>query len=132
MTLLNILRAYEEILNDSGAATKATTFHDSDSDSDSPSSKNQKNNSLAGGKRAATQWCQTHFINERSLKESKDIASQLSDICAKNGLDPTASCGQDTDRVLRTLLMGMFRNCAFLRPGGTYQQTFDKQVRILT
>ncbi|KAF8311086.1 ATP-dependent RNA helicase Prh1, partial [Clavulina sp. PMI_390] len=106
LTLLNIFRTYDEILQGTGAGTVA---------------------GKGGAYFAAKQWCEAHFINERALKEAKDISKQLASICEKQGLDPHSTCGDDTDRVLRTLLTGSYQYCAFLTPEGTYQQVYDRQ-----
>lgn len=112
LTLLNIYRTYEDILR--GASYEING--------------GSGNN---GGRHAAKDWCTRHFINERALKEARDIANQLSQICQKLDVDPTLSCGEDTDRVLRTILLGRYQSCAFLSPEGTYLQVFDKQVGVL-
>lgn len=111
LTLLNVYRSYEDILFGTPSEINGVTGN-------------------SGGKQAAKDWCARHFINERSLREARDIAKQLSQICQKLGVDPAVSCGEDTDRVLRTILLGRYQNCAFLSPGGTYLQVFDKQVRV--
>jgi hypothetical protein len=109
LTLLNVYRSYEDIIRGTSSEFNGAIGNNS-------------------GKHAAKDWCSRHFINERALREARDIAKQLSQICEKLDVDPTVSCGEDTDRVLRTILLGRYQNCAFLSPEGTYLQVFDRQV----
>lgn len=104
LTLLNILQAYEEVRDGNG-------------DMDTPS-----------GKRAVKDWCQRHHINERAFTEANEIAKQLVDACRHLGIDPTTSCKEDMDGVLKSILRGTFQNCALIRPDGTYQQIMSRLV----
>lgn len=110
LTLLNVYRSYEDILRGASLEFSGAIGNNC-------------------GMHAAKDWCTRHFINERALREARDIAKQLSQICEKLDVDPNVSCGENTDRVLRTILLGRYQNCAFLSPEGTYLQVFDKQVR---
>ncbi|WEJ96399.1 DEAH-box ATP-dependent RNA helicase prp22 [Yamadazyma tenuis] len=56
-------------------------------------------------------WCQENFIQERSMRRAQEVKSQLSKIMHKNN-SPILSCAMDTDRVLRALCSGFFKNSA--------------------
>lgn len=79
----------------------------------------------------AKEWCNKHFVNERALKEAGEIAKQLKRSCASVGIDPEASCGDQSEKVLRCLLRGFFQHTAIIQPDGTYRQTFGRMVSIL-
>src|SRR5258708_11615345 len=102
LTLLNILHAYEEVR---------------DGNVDGPS-----------GKHGVKNWCQKHHINERAFTEANEIAKQLADACRRSGVDPTASCREDTDGTLKSILRGTFQNFALIQPDGTYRQILSRLV----
>ena len=101
LTLLNVVRAYEEVRSGSGPD---------------------------GGNRGAKEWCARHHVNERAIKEAEEIEKQLKETCRRVGIDPNVTCGEETDAVLKSLLMGIFQNCAILQPDGTYRQTLGRLV----
>jgi HrpA-like RNA helicase len=105
MTLLNVLRAYNDIVSASSELTNSNVNKD------------------------IRDWCNKNFVNERALKESKDITNQLSGLCSKLGINPRASAGDDADPVLRSLLAGFFNNTALIQPDGTYRQVLGATVR---
>ncbi|KDQ06599.1 hypothetical protein BOTBODRAFT_49315 [Botryobasidium botryosum FD-172 SS1] len=83
-------------------------------------------------KRGAREWCNRHFLNERTLKEAGNIARQLRSACDRvEGMDRKVSCGDDEDAILKSLLLGFFQNTAMIQPDGTYRQTLgQKAVKI--
>jgi ATP-dependent RNA helicase DHX33 len=101
LTLLNVVRAYGEVRSGSGPD---------------------------GGNRGAKEWCARHHVNERAVKEAERIEKQLKETCRRVDIDPDATCGEGTDAVLKSLLMGIFQNCAILQPDGTYRQTLGRLV----
>jgi HrpA-like RNA helicase len=76
-------------------------------------------------------WCRANFLNERALEEARRIRSQLSDACKPLGLDPSVSCGQDVDRILRAVVQGFVTNLASIQPDGTYRQLMGRSVRFI-
>ncbi|KAH7098988.1 P-loop containing nucleoside triphosphate hydrolase protein [Auriculariales sp. MPI-PUGE-AT-0066] len=72
-------------------------------------------------------WCARQFVNERALREARDIRNQLEGVCTKLGLDPHVSCRDDSDPVLRCVIRGSFLNSAMLQPDGSYKQTVGGQ-----
>jgi len=71
-------------------------------------------------------WCQKHHLNERAFAEANEIANQLADACRRLGIDPTTSCRENTDGVLKSILRGTFQNCALIQPDGTYRQILSR------
>jgi len=72
-------------------------------------------------------WCARQFVNERALREARDIRKQLEGVCERLELDIAGSCGDDSDPVLRCVLRGSFLNSAMLQPDGSYKQTIGSQ-----
>ncbi|KAI8060772.1 P-loop containing nucleoside triphosphate hydrolase protein [Gongronella butleri] len=73
-------------------------------------------------------WCKDHFINVRNVKIALDIRDQLVRFCDRSGIKSDASCGTDTDQVLKCFLTGFFRNTALLQPDGSYKSVVGNQV----
>ncbi|KAF8486594.1 P-loop containing nucleoside triphosphate hydrolase protein [Gautieria morchelliformis] len=71
---------------------------------------------------ARREWCRTHFVNERAVKEAGEIMEQLKGVCNKIGVDWRASCGDEVEPVLKSLVRGLFQNVALLHPDGQYRQ----------
>ena len=71
---------------------------------------------------ARREWCRTHFVNERAVREAGEIMEQLKGICDNIGLDWRASCGDELEPVLKSLVRGLFQNVALLHPDGQYKQ----------
>jgi HrpA-like RNA helicase len=76
-------------------------------------------------------WCRKHFLNERTLIEAKEIKDQLSQTCARVGIDWRVSCGESEENVLMSLGHGLIQNSAFMQPDGSYKQTIGQSVRKL-
>lgn len=99
ITALNALRAYEELAN--GGASKG----------------------------ARRQWCNEHYVNERTLAEAMDIQSQLRGICERLKMDWRASAGDNVEPILQALLFGLAQNTAIYRPETkAYRQILSKSV----
>ncbi|KAJ7601042.1 P-loop containing nucleoside triphosphate hydrolase protein [Mycena floridula] len=73
-------------------------------------------------------WCRSHFLNERTLLEAAEIKAQLEMTCRRKGIDPTVSCGESDEPVLRSLVQGLFTNSAFLQKDGSYKQTVGQST----
>ena len=82
-----------------------------------------------GGKQITQDWCRRHYLNERAITEAQRIRKQLHDICARVNLDPSSSCGQETEPILRSLLVGLAHNAAYRQPDGTYKDISNGSVR---
>jgi ATP-dependent RNA helicase DHX33 len=81
-----------------------------------------------GGKRMIQDWCRRHYLNERALTEAQRIRKQLHDLCARVNIDPSSSCGEETEPVLRSLLVGLAHNAASRQPDGTYKDISNGSV----
>lgn len=77
---------------------------------------------------ARKEWCRSHFINERAVKESTEIKEQLKGICEKMQIDWRTSCGDDIEPILKSLVRGLHQNIALLHPDGQYKQVQDRTV----
>ncbi|EJC98012.1 P-loop containing nucleoside triphosphate hydrolase protein [Fomitiporia mediterranea MF3/22] len=99
LTALNTFRAYEELVK--GGAVKS----------------------------ARRQWCQEHFVNERTLSEAVDIQNQLRNICEREKVDWRTSAGAATESVLNALLFGLAQNTAVYRSEiKAYKQILSNSV----
>jgi HrpA-like RNA helicase len=87
---------------------------------------------IAEGFDAETQdrggWCLAHFVNHRGIKQAMQVREQMIHICREAGIDPTLSCGNERDRVLRAVLSGFVQNVAFLLPDGSYRTVLNNQT----
>jgi ATP-dependent RNA helicase DHX33 len=84
--------------------------------------------SKSGSKSQRKEWCKKHFINEKCLIEGKKIREQLIEVCKKVGLDPSTSCGENEDPVIKSLGYGLVGNSALLEQDGSYKQTMGHSV----
>ncbi|CAO3645325.1 unnamed protein product [Cunninghamella blakesleeana] len=76
-------------------------------------------------------WCKDHFINIRNVKIALEIRDQLIRFCQRIEIDPSTSCGTDTDQILKCFLTGFFQNTALLQPDGSYKSiTGNQTVKI--
>ena len=101
LTLLNIYKAYEDL-------TRADCGK--------------------GHKQITQDWCRRHCFNERAIIEAQRIRNQLHDLCARVGLDPSSSCGEETEPILRSLLVGLAHNAAYRQSDGTYKDISNGSV----
>ncbi|KAG9016562.1 putative ATP-dependent RNA helicase dhr2 [Tulasnella sp. 427] len=117
LTLLNVLKAYEEVV--SGSTNSPAQAKRVEMDSEGKSS---------GKRNVAREWCNTNFLNERALKEALDIRKQLRETCDREGVDwkaagHTKKSTDETDEgLLRSLLAGLWQNTAMITPDGSYKQ----------
>jgi ATP-dependent RNA helicase DHX33 len=120
MTILNVLRAYEETSAGEGQSGRKD-------------------------KAARKEWCRKHFLNERTLIEAQDIRSQLRTVCERENINWMESALKKTagaaagsvnadgviyeeDPILKALGHGLCGNAAFLQPDGTYKQIMGPSV----
>src|SRR5688572_17379383 len=64
------------------------------------------------------QWCSDHFINARTMRQVMDIRKQLISFCEQQEIDPTVSCGENHDQLLKCFLTGYFKNVALRQQDG--------------
>lgn len=106
MMLLNVLKAYEEIV------------------------------ALNAGKGEAREWCQRHYIGYKAIQNVLATRSQLRERCDRMKLDWRMSTdgdeGEKEDRVLSCVLKGLFNKSAVRQKDGSYRQNIDKGVRSFT
>ncbi|KAH8078722.1 P-loop containing nucleoside triphosphate hydrolase protein [Cristinia sonorae] len=102
MTILNIVKAYEEIREGKG--------HEK-------------------GKAGRREWCKRQFLNERCLSEALEIRAQLRGVCERMKMDWTVSAGEGNDQpVLKSLLSGLVNQAAFLQADGSYKQIMGPSI----
>jgi len=80
------------------------------------------------GKQITQDWCRQHYLNERAILEAQRIQRQLHDLCTRVNLDPSCSCGEETEPILRSLLVGLAHNAAYRQPDGTYKDISNGSV----
>ncbi|ORZ08978.1 P-loop containing nucleoside triphosphate hydrolase protein [Absidia repens] len=73
-------------------------------------------------------WCKEHFVNVRNIKIALEIRDQLIRFCERFDINPSTSCGTDTDQVLKCFLTGFFQNSALLQPDGSYKSVAGGQT----
>lgn len=83
------------------------------------------------GKSGRKDWCKRNFVNQRALREARDIRAQLKGLCDRMNIDWKLSCGNDETPVLRSLLKGLMQQVAFLQPDGSYKQMMGPSVCLL-
>ncbi|KAK4056479.1 Salivary acidic proline-rich phosphoprotein 1/2 [Microbotryomycetes sp. JL221] len=104
MTLLNVLRAFEDI---------------------QPTERKM--------------WCREHYINFRAMTQVLDARKQLRERCQRlkldigeashdNGSGQQTSDDENVDRVLLSLVAGLFANTALLQPDGSYRQANSQRT----
>jgi HrpA-like RNA helicase len=86
----------------------------------------------ADSKSGRREWCRSHFLNERTFIEARDIREQLVLVCRRVGIDPgegeKEGGEEEEDAVIRSLGHGLAGNSAFLQTDGTYKQTMGQTV----
>ena len=73
-------------------------------------------------------WAKESFVNLKTLNSALKVRQQLRELVKRHGHDPDLSAGQDTDKVRRCLLAGMFMNTAVIQSDGTYRQAAGSLV----
>jgi len=73
------------------------------------------------------QWCYSHYINFRSMTHAHDIRTQLTSLVENIGFDPTSSCGNEKNEILKCFVSGLFLNTAMRIPGIGYQTMVTKR-----
>lgn len=108
LTLLNVVRAYEEVMQSEGGA-----------------------DGRKAPRAALKDWCARQFVSHRCLTEALDIRAQLRELCDKQKLDWRVSCAEKQDEeaaILRSIVRGLVQNTAFLQPDGRYKQVIGPSV----
>lgn len=108
LTMLNVVRAYEEVMQSEGGA-----------------------DGKKAPKAALKDWCSRQYVNHRCLTEAFEIRTQLRELCERQKIDWKASCGEkqgEEQAVLRSLVRGLVQNTAFLQPDGRYKQVMGQSV----
>ncbi|KAK2636037.1 hypothetical protein Ddye_030829 [Dipteronia dyeriana] len=72
-------------------------------------------------------WCKENFINSRSLRQARDVHSQIRGHAEQMGLR-VSSCGDDMLQFRRCLAASFFLNAALRQPEGTYRALASGQV----
>ena len=76
----------------------------------------------------ATSWCAANSLNERALSEAMEIRHQLKEICERIGINTSLSCGGQEQPILRSLVLGLIQNTAFVQSNGIYKQVMGPSV----
>jgi HrpA-like RNA helicase len=76
----------------------------------------------------ARSWCAANSLNERALSEAMEIRHQLRGICKGIGIDANLSCGGQEQPILRSLVLGLIQNTAFIQSNGVYKQVMGPSV----
>lgn len=117
MTLLNALRAYEEVLA-SAHDKKKMVIMDS--------------NGKSASAHSVKEWCKANFLNDRALKEALDIRKQLRECCEREKIEWKMKETEEKEEegVLKSLLSGFWQNTALIQPDGTYRQVIGREVSV--
>ncbi|CAF0862566.1 unnamed protein product [Brachionus calyciflorus] len=76
---------------------------------------------LSKNKKSTPGWCQSNFLNFKSLVRANQIREQLSLILKKFKIDVKTSCGDRTEPVLKCLCTAFFANAARAHYSGDYK-----------
>ncbi|CAE7121278.1 unnamed protein product [Rhizoctonia solani] len=76
----------------------------------------------AGDRGNTRSWCNSNWFGEKALREALSIRSQLRSTCQHMNMDTTQKPGDMSDKILKSLLAGLFMNTALLQPDGSYKQ----------
>ncbi|KAI8968927.1 P-loop containing nucleoside triphosphate hydrolase protein [Mycotypha africana] len=74
------------------------------------------------------EWCKENFINSRNMRIAMEVRNQLIRFCERIDMDTNASCGAETDQILKCFLTGFFQNTALLQPDGSYKSVTGGQL----
>ena len=135
MTLLNVLRAYEEVLGQDTPLANDDSVSAADASMDVVVTSKKTGPSNKSSRKAVKEWCKANYLNERSLKEALEIRKQLRTCCDRAKLEwnilSTNKEGDEMEEgILRSLLMGLWQNTALIQPDGTYRQAIGREVRV--
>jgi len=64
-------------------------------------------------------WCSSHFLRHKALKRATELREQLFKVLRRFNI-PISSCN-DKEMILKTIVMGLFPNAAYLHHSGTYR-----------
>lgn len=64
-------------------------------------------------------WCGSHFLRFKALKRAAELREQLFKVLTRFGIELVST--QDQDQVLKTIVMGLFPNAAYLHHSGEYR-----------
>ncbi|GBE85278.1 P-loop containing nucleoside triphosphate hydrolase protein [Sparassis latifolia] len=73
-------------------------------------------------------WCRRHFLNYRCLVEAIDIRDQLREVCSRLKMDWHTSCGDNEQKIMKSLVSGLVQHTAFLQPDGSYKQLMGPSI----
>lgn len=76
----------------------------------------------------ARSWCAENSLNERTLSEAMEIRHQLREICPRIGINADLSCNGQEQPILRSLVLGLIQNTAFIQSNGVYKQVMGPSV----
>lgn len=79
--------------------------------SSTPRKQKQKLNNK-GAKMTHGDWCGQNFINGRALVRAHDVRSQLSQLCARLGMDVNSTCGSEMTTFFKCVCSGLFLQVA--------------------
>ncbi|CAK0875895.1 unnamed protein product [Prorocentrum cordatum] len=86
-----------------------------------------------GSAESQKDFCQEHYLSERSMKQAENIARQLRGICQKRGLTRKAAApdgGSLTLAVRKSLVEGFFMQTAYIESGGKHYITVRDQQAV--
>lgn len=76
---------------------------------------------LSKNKKSLTNWCQSNFLNFKSLMRAIQIRDQLGMILKKFKINMSSSCGDRTEPILKCLCAAFFANAARAHYSGDYK-----------
>jgi ATP-dependent RNA helicase DHX33 len=73
-------------------------------------------------------WAKENYVNLKTINSALKVRQQLRELVKRHGNDPDLSAGDDTEKVRRCLLAGLFMNTAVIQSDGTYRQAAGNLV----
>lgn len=83
---------------------------------------------VPGNKAERKAWCKDNYVNAKALANALEARKQLRERCDRMGLEWKQSCGDETEPILQSCLMGLGQNTAVLCPDGTYRRLLGSLV----